>query len=76
MMSETKLDGAAVTRKERTEGVGRAAARECATGPSDRRTAGSVGKAVMPTREALHRCQQVNNSPCVCVIYHWTEVLY
>lgn len=38
---------------ERTGGVGRAEAREFASGPSWRRTAGSVGRAVMPAREAL-----------------------
>ena len=42
-------------RTERTEGVGRAEASELARGPSWRRTAGSVGSAVMPAREALRR---------------------
>ena len=37
-----------------TEDVGRAEARELATGPSSRRTAGSVGRAVMPANEALY----------------------
>jgi len=42
-----------VRRTARTELVGRAEARELARGPSARRTAGSVGRAVMPAREAL-----------------------
>ena len=42
-------------RTERTEGVGRAEARELARGPSWRRTAGSVGRAVMPAKEALRQ---------------------
>ena len=40
-------------RTERTEGVGSADARELASGPRERRTAGSVGRAVMPASEAL-----------------------
>ena len=40
-------------RTERTEEVGRAEAREFARGPRERRTSGSVGRAVMPAREAL-----------------------
>lgn len=50
---DTKPEGAAVRRTERTEDVGRAEARELANGPSWRRTAGSVGRAVMPANEAL-----------------------
>ena len=53
-IEETKPEGAAVRRTARTEEVGRAEARELATGPSSRRTAGSVGRAVMPAREALY----------------------
>ena len=52
-ISETKPEGAAVRRMESTEGVGSAEARELARGPSERRTAGSVGRAVIPAREAL-----------------------
>lgn len=55
MMEETKPEGAAVMRTERTEEVGRAEARELARGPRERRTAGSVGRAVMPAREASCR---------------------
>lgn len=54
-MEETKPEGAAVRRTLRTEDVGRADARELATGPSWRRTAGSVGRAVTPARDALGR---------------------
>lgn len=57
MIAETKVEGAAVMRTERTEGVGRAAARELARGPRERRTAGSVGRAVIPAREALYSCK-------------------
>ena len=53
MIADTNVDGAAVTRTERTEGVGRAAAREFARGPRLRRMAGSVGREVIPAREAL-----------------------
>ena len=53
---ETKPEGAAVRRTARTDEVGRAAARELTCGPSAKRMAGSVGKAVMPAREALHHC--------------------
>ena len=53
MMSETKFEGAAVSRMERTEGVGRAAARVCTRGPRLRRRVGFVGRAVMPAWEAL-----------------------
>ena len=52
-IDETKPEGAAVSRTARTEDVGRAEARELATGPSSRRTAGSVGRAVMPANDAL-----------------------
>lgn len=52
-MLETKPEGAAVTRTERTDGVGRAAARDEASGPRLMRNAGSVGKEVMPARVAL-----------------------
>ena len=52
-MLETKPEGAAVRRMESTDGVGRAEAKEFATGPSCSRTAGSVGRAVIPAREAL-----------------------
>jgi len=52
-IEETKPEGAAVRRTERTDDVGRAEASELARGPSWRRTAGSVGRAVMPAREAL-----------------------
>ena len=48
-----KVEGAAVSRTERTEEVGRTSAREDARGPRERSTAGSVGRAVMPAREAL-----------------------
>lgn len=52
-MEETKPEGAAVRRTPRTEDVGRAEARELARGPSWSRTAGSVGRAVTPARDAL-----------------------
>lgn len=52
-MLETKPEGAAVRRTERTEGVGSAEARELAIGPNLRSAAGSVGRAVMPASEAL-----------------------
>ena len=52
-IEETKPEGAAVSSTARTEDVGRAEARELATGPSSRRTAGSVGRAVMPANDAL-----------------------
>lgn len=52
-MEETKPEGAAVRRTLRTEDVGSAEARELARGPSCRRTAGSVGRAVTPARDAL-----------------------
>ena len=52
-MEETKPEGAAVRRTSRTEDVGSAEARELARGPSCRRTAGSVGRAVTPARDAL-----------------------
>ena len=54
-MLETNPEGAAVRRTLRTDEVGRAEARELATGPSWRRTAGSVGRAVTPAKEALGR---------------------
>ena len=54
-MLEMKPEGAAVMRTERTEEVGRADARELARGPRERRRAGSVGRAVIPAREALER---------------------
>ena len=54
-MEETKPEGAAVRRTLRTEDVGRAEARELARGPSWRRTAGSVGRAVTPAKDALDR---------------------
>jgi len=47
--------GAAVSRTERTEEVGRAEASWLATPPRERRTAGSVGRAVRPAIEALIR---------------------
>ena len=40
-------------RTPRTEEVGSAEARELAMGPSWRRTAGSVGRAVTPASDAL-----------------------
>ena len=46
--------GAAVSRTERTEDVGRALARLFAKGPKLRRTAGSVGR-VIPAIEALSK---------------------
>lgn len=52
-IEETKPGGAAVRRTPRTEDVGRAEARELARGPSWRRTAGSVGRAVTPAKDAL-----------------------
>ena len=54
-MDEMKPEGAAVTSTERTEEVGSTPAREFARGPRERRTAGSVGRAVIPARLALHR---------------------
>jgi len=59
---ETKPEGAAVRRTERTDDVGRAEAREFARGPSWRRTAGSVGSAVMPANEALRDVSKRNAS--------------
>ena len=53
-----KPDGAAVWRTEITDAVGRAAARLFAIGPRLRRTAGSVGNAVIPASEALSADQQ------------------
>ena len=52
-IEETKPEGAAVRRTPRTEEVGSAEARELAMGPSWRRTAGSVGRAVTPAKDAL-----------------------
>lgn len=52
-MEETKPEGAAVRRTPRTDEVGRAEAREFARGPSWRSTAGSVGRAVTPAKDAL-----------------------
>ena len=52
-IEETKPVGAAVMRTARTEEVGSSEAREFARGPSSRRTAGSVGRAVMPAKDAL-----------------------
>ena len=55
-MEERKPDGAAVMRTERTDEVGSCLARFEASGPRERRRAGlSVGRAVMPAREALDR---------------------
>ena len=54
-MEERKPEGAAVTSWESTEGVGSCWARLEARGPIARRAAGSVGKAVIPAREALER---------------------
>lgn len=51
--------GAAVSRTESTDGVGKALASCWAKGPSWRRTAGSVGSAI-PATEALHGCFFVN----------------
>jgi hypothetical protein len=50
-----KDGGAAVSRTERTEEVGSAAASCWATGPSCRRTMELVGREVMPAREARVR---------------------
>ena len=49
----TKSEGAAVCSAESTGEVGRAEARLFARGPSWRRTAGSVGREVIPARDAL-----------------------
>ena len=55
-----KVEGAAVSRTDRTEEVGRTSAREEARGPRERRTAGSVGRAVIPAREALEGVRLVD----------------
>lgn len=52
-MLETKSDGAAVWSAESTGDVGSAEASWFARGPRRRRTAGSVGREVIPAREAL-----------------------
>ena len=59
-MEETKPEGAAVTRTDRTEGVGSWEAREFARGPSERRSAGSVGSTLMPANDALRRGEFVS----------------
>lgn len=52
-MLETKSEGAAVCSAESTGDVGRAEASWFARGPRRSRMAGSVGREVIPAREAL-----------------------
>ena len=61
-MEERKPEGAAVMRTERTDEVGSCFARLEASGPRERSRAGlSVGRAVMPAREALEMEQPVSD---------------
>jgi len=59
-ISERKPEGAAVTSTESTGAVGSCEARRLAMGPRERRTAGSVGRAVMPAKEASCRSWEMS----------------